>query len=75
MSKLTTTATYVSVLRGGHNRWRVAYRAGSMIVHHALANGTADEARAEAEALFGPEVAVWVPSSGEPMPTALRLVG
>jgi len=73
MSALTTTGPYVTVLRADHNRWRVAFRRGSMIVHHALANGSADEARAQAAELF-PDVPVWVPSTGEPEPVARRVV-
>jgi len=41
---LTTTGAYVTVLRRAHNRWAVAYRVGSVIVHHPLANGSEADA-------------------------------
>ena len=72
-SPLTTTGAYVTVLRRAHNRWAVAYRVGSVIVHHPLANGSEADAVAEAERLF-PEVPVWMPGSGESVPRTLKTV-
>jgi hypothetical protein len=66
----TTSGHYVTVLRGTNTSWTVAYRQGNVIRHDRISPGTADEARAEAQRMFGRRVKVWVPSTGEPMPEA-----
>jgi hypothetical protein len=65
--------SYVTVLvlknsSGVPRGWKVAYRQRDTIVHDSLKATDLDDARTEASARF-PGLAVWVPSTGEPMPS------